>query len=52
MKKQTRKKVIRRRVISIETAMMLMLNGFAIGMLVEKIAINGISWVSTTGLLG
>lgn len=51
MKKQSRK-VIRRKGISIETAMMLMLNGFAIGMLVEKIAINGISWMSTTGLLG
>lgn len=47
MKKQSRRKGI-----SIETAMMLMLNGFAIGMLVEKIAINGISWMSTTGLLG
>lgn len=47
MKKQSRKKVI-----SIETAMILMLNAFTIGMFIEKIAIGGISWVSTTGLLG
>ena len=49
MKKQVKRK---NKGISIETAMVLMLNAFVIGMLIEKIAINGISWMSTTGLLG
>ena len=49
MKKQIKRKGIK---VSGETLMILMLNAFVIGMLVEKIAINGISWMSTTGLLG
>ena len=50
MKKQVkRKKGIQ---ISGEMAMVLMLNAFVIGILVEKIIVNGFSWISTTGLLG
>jgi len=50
MKKQVkRKKGIQ---ISGEMTMILMLNAFVIGILVEKIILNGFSWISTTGLLG
>ena len=45
MKKQKRK-------ISKETAMILTLNAFVIGVLVEKIILCGFIWISTTGLLG
>ena len=38
--------------VSGETLMILMLNAFVIGILVEKIAIQGFSFLSTTGLLG
>lgn len=30
----------------------LMATGITIGMLIMKVAINGIAWISTTGLLG
>jgi len=50
MKKQRRKnKKIR---ISGEMTMVLMLNAFVIGILVEKIILCGFGWISTTGLLG
>jgi len=49
MKKQVRKKKIR---ISGEMTMILMLNAFTIGILVEKIATSGISWISTCHYLG
>lgn len=50
MKKQRRKnKKIR---ISLETAMILMLNAFTIGILAEKIITNGFSWISTIGYFG
>lgn len=52
MKKQVRKKVIRKKGISIETAMMLMLNAFTMGILLEKILTNGLSWFSTIGYFG
>ncbi len=38
--------------ISGETAMVLMLNAFTLGIFIEKIIINGISWLSTTELFG
>ena len=44
MKKQSRKKVIRRKGISIETAMILMLNALTIGILIEKIITNALRW--------
>lgn len=43
MKKQVKK----RKGISRETAMLLMLNTFTIGMLIEKIAICGVSCLTT-----
>lgn len=50
MKKQVRKnKKIR---ISGEMTMVLMLNAFVIGVLIEKIITNGFSWISTIGYLG
>lgn len=50
MKKQGRKnKKIR---ISREMTMVLMLNAFVIGVLIEKIITNGFSWISTIGYLG
>ena len=49
MKKQLKRKGIQ---ISGERTMILMLNAFVIGILVEKIITNGFSWISTTGLLG
>ena len=52
MKKQTRKNKKRGIQISGEMTMILMLNAFVIGILVEKIILNGFSWISTTGLLG
>ena len=51
MKKQVRRKR-RNKGISGETGAILMLNAFVIGILVEKIAIQGFSFLSTTGLLG
>ena len=47
MKKQRRKN----KKISREMTMVLMLNAFVIGMVVEKIATSGLSWVSTIGYL-
>ena len=35
-----------------ETTMILMLNAFTIGILIEKIITNGLSWISTIGYLG
>ena len=49
MKKQVRKKKIR---ISGEMTMILMLNAFTIGILLEKILTNGLSWFSTIGYFG
>lgn len=50
MKKQVRKnKKIK---ISKETVMILMLNAFVLGILVEKIILCGFSWVSTIGYIG
>ena len=50
MKKQRRKnKKIR---ISGEMTMVLMLNAFVIGILIEKIITNGFSWLSTIGYMG
>lgn len=50
MKKQVkRKKKIQ---ISGEMTMVLMLNAFVIGILVEKIILNGFSWISTCHYLG
>ena len=50
MKKQVKKrKGIQ---ISGEMAMILMLNAFVIGILVEKIITNGFSWLSTIGYIG
>jgi len=50
MKKQVRKnKKIR---ISRETVMILTLNAFVIGILVEKIILCGFSWISTIGYMG
>lgn len=46
MKKQSRKG------ISIETAMILILNAFTIGMVIEKIITNGLSCFSTIGYFG
>lgn len=48
MKKQRRKN----KKISREMTMVLMLNAFVIGILVEKIITNGFSWLSTIGYLG
>lgn len=45
MKKQNRKGINK------ETVMILMLNAFVIGMVVERIATSGLSWVSTIGYL-
>lgn len=50
MKKQVKRK--RGIQISGETAMILMLNAFAIGILIEKIITNGFSWLSTIGYMG
>ena len=48
MKKPVRKN----KKISREMTMVLMLNAFVIGVLIEKIILCGFSWISTTGLLG
>lgn len=50
MKKQRRKN--KKIQISGEMTMVLMLNAFVIGILVEKIITNGFSWLSTIGYLG
>ena len=47
-----KKQVKRKKKITIETAMVLMLNAFTIGMLVQKIIMCGTSWLSTVGYLG
>jgi len=50
MKKQVRKN--KKRGISRETVMILTLNAFVLGILVEKIITNGFSWLSTIGYMG
>ena len=47
-----KKQVKRKKKITIETAMVLMLNAFTIGMFVQKIIMCGTSWLSTVGYLG
>lgn len=46
------KKYRRNKGIKIETVMLLMLNAFTIGILVEKIVLSGTSWISTIGYFG
>lgn len=46
------KKYRRNKGIKIETVMLVMLNAFTIGILVEKIVLSGISWISTIGYFG
>ena len=48
MKKNKSKKV---RKVNLETAMLLGLNAFAIGMFLQKVLICGIGWMSTIGYL-
>lgn len=50
MKKQRRKN--KKIQISGEMTMILMLNTFIIGILVEKIILCGFSWLSTIGYMG